>query len=75
MDDVFVIGMNQPEVNILIDEHVTCEVPEDPELRKTVQELQTHTCTKTCKKKGPECRFGFPRLPSKNFELKTYQQR
>ena len=25
---------------------------------------QTHTCTKTCRKKGPECRFGFPRLPS-----------
>ena len=49
----------------LIDEFVSCELPEEQELRQTVQELQSHKCTKTCKKKGPNCRFGFPRLPSK----------
>ena len=26
--------------------------------------MQSHKCSKTCKKKGPQCRFGFPRLPS-----------
>ena len=25
---------------------------------------QSHKCTKTCRKKGPDCRFGFPRMPS-----------
>ena len=49
-----------------IDQHVTCELPnDDPELRKLVEDLQWHKCTHTCKKKGPDCRFGFPRLPSK----------
>ena len=49
-----------------IDQHVTCELPEDdPELRKLVEDLQRHKCTHTCKKRGPDCRFGFPRLPSK----------
>ena len=49
----------------LIDEFVTCELPDDEGLRQTVQELQSHKCTKTCTKKGPDCRFGFPKLPSK----------
>ena len=49
----------------LIDEFSSCELPEEPKIRKTVLDLQTHKCSKTCRKKGPECRFGFPRLPSK----------
>ena len=49
-----------------IDQHVTCEIPDDdPPLRKLVEDLQKHRCTHTCKKKGPRCRFGFPRLPSR----------
>ena len=48
----------------MISTHVSCQLPEDEVLRRTVEELQTHKCTNTCTKKGPECRFGFPRLPS-----------
>ena len=48
-----------------IDQHVTCQIPNnDPKLKKLVEDLQKHKCTHTCKKKGPDCRFGFPRLPS-----------
>ena len=43
---------------------MTCQVPVDEKARKTAQDLQSHKCTKTCRKKGPECRFGFPKLPS-----------
>ena len=56
---------NSDKLKTLIDEFVTCELPLEEDLRITVQELQTHKCTKNCKKKGPQCRFGVPRLPSK----------
>ena len=56
---------NSDKLKTLIDEFFTCELPLEEDLRITVQELQTHKCTKNCKKKGPQCRFGFPRLPSK----------
>ena len=52
------------KVTELIDKHISCKLPEDQELLKLVQDLQTHKCSKTCKKKGPKCRFGFPRMPS-----------
>lgn len=52
-----------------IDRYVTCAIPsenEDAELRKTVLEVQQHSKkhSKSCKKKGTECRFNFPRPPS-----------
>ncbi|XP_062588391.1 uncharacterized protein LOC134250048 [Saccostrea cucullata] len=52
-----------------IDRYVTCSVPadsDDPELRKSVLEVQQHSKkhSKSCKKKGTECRFNFPRPPS-----------
>ena len=48
----------------LIDKFVSCSLPDDEQDRKIVQDLQSHKCTKTCTKKGPHCRFGFPKLPS-----------
>ena len=57
---------NSRDLKELKDEYVICELQEDEDFRKTVKELQTHKCSKTCKKKGPHCRFGFPRLPSNN---------
>ena len=47
-----------------INRFVTYQIPETETERRIVLELQSQKCTKTCKKKGPECRFGFPRLPS-----------
>ena len=52
------------KITELIDQHISCKLPEDKELCKLVKDLQTHKCSKTCRKKGPKCRFGFPRLPS-----------
>ncbi|XP_062579865.1 uncharacterized protein LOC134241859 [Saccostrea cucullata] len=52
-----------------IDKHVTCEVPsekDDPVLRSTVLAVQQHSKkhSKSCRKKGTECRFNYPRPPS-----------
>ena len=49
----------------LVDKFVTCEVPEDSFMKKLVEELQTHSHSKSCKKKGSFCRFDYPKLPSK----------
>ena len=34
-------------------------------IRESVLEVNVHHHTKTCRKKGPKCRFGIPRCPSK----------
>ena len=52
-----------------IDKYVSCAVPsenENPEFRNTVLALQQHSKkhSKSCRKKGSECRFNFPRPPS-----------
>ena len=44
---------------------ISCKIPEnDEDLKKKVIKLQTHKHSATCWKKGPKCRFNFPRLPS-----------
>ena len=54
----------------LVNKIVTCELPwlaqdlPDYPSRRVVQDLQSHTCSKTCKKKGTNCRFNYPRMPS-----------
>ncbi|XP_078311297.1 uncharacterized protein LOC144618640 [Crassostrea virginica] len=52
-----------------IDKYVSCAVPsenQDLELREIVLAVQQHSKkhSKSCKKKGTECRFNFPRPPS-----------
>ncbi|XP_062580136.1 uncharacterized protein LOC134242119 [Saccostrea cucullata] len=54
-----------------IDKHVTCEVPsenDDPVLRSIVLAVQQHSKkhSKSCRKKGTECRFNYPRPPSQS---------
>ncbi|XP_061169173.1 uncharacterized protein LOC133178496 [Saccostrea echinata] len=61
-----------------IDRYVTCALPsemDDFDLRKTVLEVQQHSKkhSKTCKKKGTECRFNFPRPPSQRTFISTPQ--
>ncbi|XP_063411592.1 uncharacterized protein LOC134694510 [Mytilus trossulus] len=52
-----------------VDKYITCSMPspdEDPELHKIVNAVQQHSKnhSKSCKKKGTNCRFNFPRPPS-----------
>ena len=52
-----------------IDKYVTCEIPsenEDADLQKIVLDVQQHSKkhSKSCRKKGTDCRFNFPRPPS-----------
>ncbi|XP_062580569.1 uncharacterized protein LOC134242498 [Saccostrea cucullata] len=52
-----------------VDRYVTCGIPseiDDAELRKSVLDVQQHSKnhSKSCKKKGTNCRFNFPRPPS-----------
>nr|XP_022331917.1 uncharacterized protein LOC111129740 [Crassostrea virginica] len=54
-----------------IDKYVSCAVPsenEDAEFRSSVLAVQQHSKkhSKSCRKKGSECRFNFPRPPSVN---------
>ncbi|XP_052692014.1 uncharacterized protein LOC128170074 [Crassostrea angulata] len=62
-----------------IDRYVTCAVPsesDDAELRKSVLEVQQHSKkhSKSCKKKGTECRFNFPRPPSQKTFITNAQE-
>ncbi|XP_052696227.1 uncharacterized protein LOC128174822 [Crassostrea angulata] len=62
-----------------IDRYVTCAVPtenSDAELRKSVLEVQQHSKkhSKSCKKKGTECRFNFPRPPSQKTFITSVQE-
>ncbi|CAG2215742.1 unnamed protein product [Mytilus edulis] len=59
------------EVCDFVDSYVTCDLPSesaDPELHEIVSSVQQHSKShsKSCAKKGTECRFNFPRPPSKN---------
>ncbi|XP_053383841.1 uncharacterized protein LOC123535686 [Mercenaria mercenaria] len=50
-----------------IDKFITCSIPSEEdnlELYSLVTTVQKHHHTATCRKKGTECRFGFPKLPS-----------
>ena len=52
-----------------IDRYVSCELPakeEDEEMNEIISNVQMHTRrhSKSCKKKGTECRFNFPKPPS-----------
>ena len=56
---------NLEKVAQLVDKWTTCSIPsDDEELSKLVKEVNVHTHTDSCRKKGTECRFEFPKLPS-----------
>ncbi len=56
---------NSEKICDLIDDVVTCELPEnDDNLKATVEQVQFHHHTKSCKKYNNGCRFGYPRFPS-----------
>ena len=48
----------------LADLTMSCSLPQgDAELINIAGKVQRHTHSKSCKKKGTNCRFGFPKLP------------
>ena len=64
-----------------IDNFVSCSL-EDEKVKHIIKEVQIHNHSKTCRKYGSRCRFGFPRYPSdrtivaqplqmENFKTKT----
>ncbi|XP_052719793.1 uncharacterized protein LOC128191648 [Crassostrea angulata] len=59
----------EEEVCNFIDKYVSCAIPsdnEDLELKNIILSVQQHSKkhSKSCRKKGTECRFNFPRPPS-----------
>nr|XP_022308223.1 uncharacterized protein LOC111114232 [Crassostrea virginica] len=62
-----------------IDNYVSCAVPsenEDGDFQNTVLAVQQHSKkhSKSCRKKGSECRFNFPRPPSVNTFISSPQE-
>ncbi|XP_062571478.1 uncharacterized protein LOC134233522 [Saccostrea cucullata] len=60
---------NEETVCDFIDRYITCALPcenDDAELRRIVLGVQQHSKShsKSCRKKGTDCRFHFPRPPS-----------
>ena len=64
------IDSKEEEVIKLTDKLVSCSINTgDSKLDKIVKEVQKHNHSKSCKKKGPSCRFRFPKLPSKETKI------
>ena len=49
---------------VIVENLISCELPERQDIRKIVKEVQQHNHTKSCLKYSGTCRYGFPRLPS-----------
>ena len=58
-DDQMVILQN------FIDTFISCSL-KDPSVHHIVKEVQIHHHSKTCRKYGSKCRFGFPKYPSEH---------
>lgn len=60
----------------IIDKYITCSIPneeEDLKLHNAVLQVQQHTKShfKSCRKGGKECRFNFPRTPSRKIYISS----
>jgi len=54
------------DITQFVDKYISCKISnDDDELSQLVVSLQKHTHNKTCRKSGKQCRFNFPRPPSK----------
>ena len=59
------LAENKEKVTNLANLLTTCKIPKDDEnFADVVTMVQKHKHTKSCKKYGTDCRFGFPKLPS-----------
>ena len=55
---------NQEGAEILANLTMSCSLPDnDEQIKQTASEVQRHKHTKSCRKTGKACRFGFPKLP------------
>ncbi|XP_071943751.1 uncharacterized protein [Antedon mediterranea] len=65
-----VFGLDEDKKIVdFVDKYISCAVPckiVDPEMNEIVSSVQIHSKkhSKSCKKKGTNCRFNFPRQPS-----------
>ena len=56
---------DDPDKALILANHlISCEIPQNEEMRKIVSEVQQHKHTRSCLKYNGVCRYGFPRLPS-----------
>ena len=63
-------NFDTPEGIARIDEVMTCELPDNPEMKVLINEVQRHHHTQTCyKNTSAECRFNFPRISSKRTHI------
>ena len=51
-----------------INKFTTCSL-KDPSCKNIVEDVNQHNHTRSCKKYGPKCRFGFPRFPCIRTEI------
>ena len=59
------LAENNEKAANLANKLTTCAIPKNDEnFAEVVKMVQKHKHTKTCKKYGTDCRFGFPKLPS-----------
>lgn len=66
-DDAPKLSAATEDIVQFIDKYITCSIPreeDNPELYSLVSTVQKHHHTATCRKKGTESRFLYPKLPS-----------
>ena len=64
------IDSPENEVIKLTDKLVSCSINSgDKKLDQIVKQVQKHNHSKSCKKYGTSCRFGFPKLPSRKTKI------
>ena len=51
------------EIKAFIDQHITCQLPDEEVMRNLLLTVQRHTHSVACKKHGQGCIFNFPRPP------------
>ena len=62
---------NAPQINVQTDDevcrfvqdHISCEIPEDDKEKELILKIQKHSHSSYCRKKG-SCRFKYPKPPS-----------
>ena len=70
-------NLNEEDKAVLskfVDKFIKCSLDEDEyddDFIDIVNSVQKHNHSHTCYKKGPSCRFGFPRLPSERTIIAT----
>ena len=60
----YLCDMEEKDLVPIINKLITCQLPNENRMKKTVNEVQKHRHTQSCLKYNGLCRYGFPKLPS-----------